>query len=149
MDRIVVGVDGSDGAQSALEWAVDEARRRGAVVHVVAAWLQTPVVGFPDAVGLASISEEIEADTRATAEAAVAKATGEGVGVEILVDVRRDTAAHALLEASQAATMLVVGSRGLGGFRGLLLGSVSQQCAHHAACPVVIVPPAARQAGRS
>ena len=154
MDRIVVGVDGSDGAQRALEWALEEARRRGAVLHVVTAWLHTPVVGFPEAVTLASLSDEIEADTRATADAALAKAavavTGsETPGVEVVMDVRRDPPVHALLDAAREATMLVVGSRGLGGFRGLLLGSISQQCAHHSSCAVVIVPPSTHPRDRS
>jgi len=145
MERIVVGIDGSDGAQAAVQWALAEARRRKAVLHVVAAWLHAPVIGFPDAVTMATLSDEIELDTRKTAEAALAKAAvdvagSEDPGVEVVMDVRRDTAVHALLDAARDATMLVVGSRGLGGFRGLLLGSVSQQCAHHAPCPVVIVP---------
>jgi nucleotide-binding universal stress UspA family protein len=83
------------------------------------------------------------ADLREDAEKALDVALGEvdTSGVEVERVVVEGPAGGALVEASRGAELLVVGSRGRGGFKGLLLGSVSQQCAHHAECPVVIVPP--------
>lgn len=135
--RLVVGVDGSDHAARALRWAIDEARLRGAWVEAVHAW-DYPVVsvtGFPvPDVDL----EAIEQSARATLDHAVDQNTAPDV--EIRRSVVAGPAPTALLEAATDADLLVVGSRGRGGFAGLLLGSVSQQCAQHARCPVVIVP---------
>ena len=77
---------------------------------------------------------------RLALERALEEADGRAAGVEVETVVREGAPAGVLLEEAQDAELLVVGSRGLGGFRGLLLGSVGQQCAHHAPCPVVIVP---------
>jgi len=142
--RVVVGVDGSPGSRAALAYAVDEARRRGARLRVVGAWhVPAPVsmvVMFP-----AQLREDLARACRSAVEEAVAALdTVEGVKIEIAVHER--PAAAVLLKESRAADVLVVGSRGLGGFRGMLLGSVSQACVHHASCPVVVVPPDARTA---
>jgi nucleotide-binding universal stress UspA family protein len=139
MTRIVVGVDGSDGGREALEWAVGEARRRNATLEVVHAWHQPGVLsyGYLEQVELAPFEE----DTRRVLDAAVNDVDVSGVTVE-----RRlipGGAASVLVAEAKGADLLVVGSRGRGGFTGLLLGSVSQQAAHHAPCPVVIIPPAA------
>jgi len=147
VERIVVGVDGSTGAQGALEWAIDEARRRCAQVEAVSAWSYVPLGGYvPDAIYLPQAEDELDAATHRVAGEAVAKALGDADDVAVRIVVVRDTAAHALLQASEGAAMLVVGSRGLGGFRGLLLGSVSHRCVHHAPCPVVVVPNDERRA---
>lgn len=134
---IVVGVDGSEHAARALRWALDEARIRGAAVQAVHAW-QNPdvgVTGFPvPKVGTEGIAEAAQ---ETLDQAVDDQATG---GVEVERSLVRGPAAQALLDAAKGADLLVVGSRGRGGFAGLLLGSVSQQCAHHASCPVVIVP---------
>jgi nucleotide-binding universal stress UspA family protein len=133
VETIVVGVDGSDASVNALRWALDEARLRSARVRVVLAWSYPPVSTYheakhvldaPFAEEAAAILEQIVGVTAAAAE-----------GVEIEKKVVEGEAAPALIEAARNASMLVVGSRGLGGFSGLLLGSVSQQCAHHATCP--------------
>jgi nucleotide-binding universal stress UspA family protein len=139
MQRIVVGVDGSQSAQEALHWAVDEARRRNAVVEAVYAWHQPFVTGYEymGEMGLGDFEEE----ARQILDAAV-----EAVDTSGIPSVERHLlaggAAGALVEAAKGADLLVVGSRGRGGFSGLMLGSVSQQVAHHASCPVVIIPPA-------
>ena len=137
--RVVVGVDGSDHAARALRWAIDEALRRGAPLEVVHAW-HYPYIGVE--VGFTatpSVLEAAEKVARQILDDAAAVASDAGVdGVErSLVS---GPAAGALLDAAKGADVLVVGSRGRGGFAGLLLGSVSQQVAHHAPCPVVIVP---------
>jgi len=141
MSAIVVGVDGSESARAALRFALEEARLRGGGARVVAAW-HVPTAVYsgtlmpPDA----SLIEELEVDARQAAERAVEDAGDAARGVEVEIVAREGEAAHVLLEEAASADLLVLGSRGLGGFRGLLLGSVSQQCAHHAPCPVVIVP---------
>jgi nucleotide-binding universal stress UspA family protein len=83
---------------------------------------------------------ELEPQARRELERALADAGEPAAGVEVEPVVREGAPARVLLEEADKADLLVVGSRGLGGFRGLLLGSVSQQCSHHAPCPVVIVP---------
>lgn len=134
--RIVVGVDGSEPAARALQWAISEARVRSATVQAVHAW------SYPLAMGVgANASELLMRGAESAAEAVLDHAVAsrpDDVVVEPVLTL--GLAAETLLDASKGADLLVVGSRGHGGFFGLLLGSVSQQCAHHAACPVVIVP---------
>lgn len=135
--RIVVGVDGSKGSRTALEWALDEARLHQAKVTVVTAWspVMTGYVAAPAPFVDPTLLEEAAHQLLAHALEDVDTA-----GVPVETKVVSDAAAHALLEESEEADLVVVGSRGRGGFAGLLLGSVSQQVAHHAHCPVVIVP---------
>jgi nucleotide-binding universal stress UspA family protein len=135
---IVVGVDGSEQSKAALRWALDEARLRGASLRVVHAWWAYPAF-VPGAPIIATEWEELRESADEFVESFVAEVLGEPDDVEITAVAVHGTAAPALVEASQEADLLVVGSRGLGGFTGLLLGSVSQQCAHHAPCPLVIV----------
>ena len=137
--RIVVGVDGSPGATVALEWACAEARLRGATVHLVCAFqepwtLASGAISSAQAVvelrsALADDAQRILEEARASAPDDV-KITGE----EIL-----SPPAQALVAATHEGDLLVVGSRGRGGFRSLLLGSVSQYCASHATGVVVVV----------
>jgi len=139
MERIVVGVDGSEAGREALRWAIDQARCRNAVVEAVHAWHQPGLMSY-GYLGQIDI-EPFEEDARKVLDAAVEGLDVAGVSVE-----RRlipGGAANVLLEEAKGAALLVVGSRGRGGFSGLLLGSVSQQAAHHAPCPVVIIPNAA------
>jgi len=139
---IVVGVDGSEGSRTALRWAINEARLRGATVSAVAAW-QFPTYAYTG-VAVAPPTVEMEQAAReALAEAVrdeVAAVAGEASDVEITEVVLEGPSAATLIEASRGADLLVVGSRGYGGFRGLLLGSVSHQVSSHAHCPVVVVP---------
>lgn len=137
MERIVVGVDGSDAAQAALAFAVAEGRVRGARVEAVISWHEPYVA--PTMATVAADPSVYEEGAHATLDRAV-EALGEVGHVEVERRVLRGAPAGALLEAAEGATMLVVGSRGRGGFAGLLLGSVSQQVVHHATCPVVVVP---------
>ena len=134
MGVIVVGVDGSDHARDALRWAIDEAKLRGASLHLVHSWKFPTPVPLPDG-GLAP------ADLEGAANAILDEAEAlVGDGVPIRREVANDNAAHALVRCSEGADLVVVGARGLGGFTGLLLGSVSEQVVHHARCPVVVVP---------
>ena len=133
---IVVGVDGSPVAANALEFAVEEARLRHAALHVTYAY---PVIGLPVTGSTGrDYYEQTEAAAKAVLEGIVAAAPSvEGLDVEWLAV--PGNAAEVLIEASRQATLLVVGSRGVGGFMGLLMGSVSTQCVHHSFCPVLVV----------
>jgi nucleotide-binding universal stress UspA family protein len=138
---IVVGVDHSEGAKAALRFALAEAELRRASLRLVHAWqLSYVAAGFVP--GAYHGSEEID-DLRAAAqeslETTLRDVSPSSPQVDVELDAVEGPAAEVLVDESRDAELLVVGSRGLGGFSGLLLGSVSQQCAHHAACPVVIV----------
>jgi nucleotide-binding universal stress UspA family protein len=142
MGVIVVGIDQSPGAKAALRFALEEARLRQATLRVVHAWQYgylgaTGLEGFLPAAG-----GELE-DFRRVAAAALDEILGEVVADQDDVAIERrvdqGVPAAVLVEESHGAELLVVGSRGHGGFAQLLLGSVSQQCAQHASCPVVIV----------
>ena len=137
METIVVGVDGSDASANALRWALREARLRGARVRVVHAWSYPEVSTYHEA---AHVLRVPFADAAAAMlDRVVDKAGSDADGVEIEKSVVEGQPAPALVEAARDASMPVVGSRGLGGFSGLLLGSVSQQCAHHATCALVVI----------
>jgi len=139
LSGIVVGVDGSGSARAALRFALAEAAVRDAPLRAVTAW-HLPAGAYGDAYAPPppNLGEELEAEALRTLEQAIAGAGHEDVQVEAVV--REGQPAQVLVAEAEDADLLVVGSRGLGGFRGLLLGSVSQQCAHHAPCPLVIVP---------
>ena len=139
MATIVVGVDGSSSAQAALRFAVQEAKLRGAGVRVVTAWHVSTMVysggGFAPGIDPTVFEESASGSL----EQALAALGDEANGVEIERSIRMGQPAQVLVEEAKDADLLVVGSRGHGGFAGLLLGSVSHQCALHARCPVVIV----------
>ncbi|MFA1542690.1 universal stress protein [Actinomadura monticuli] len=133
--RAVVGVDGSPASRAALEMAFTEADLHGLSVHAVAAWEPAPVQDLPplvDEVGMRGAAtarlNELMAPLRDLHPGVDAQA-------EIMVGPPREV----LLEAAQGARLLVVGSRGMGGFRGLLLGSVSHALVQYAPCPVAVV----------
>jgi nucleotide-binding universal stress UspA family protein len=142
MNVIVVGVDHSDGARAALAFAHDEARLRGATLRAVHAW-QFGYVGYSGFEGampvLGGDIHELRAAAAAALDATLREALPDAGGIEIEPRVVEGSPGAVLVNESRDADLLVVGSRGHGGFAQLLLGSVSQQCAHHAACPVVIV----------
>ena len=142
LERIVVGVDGSATSQLAFRWALDEARLRGAAVEAVHVWHAPYVEGYGHTItGVDPLSFQ-EAGRQLLDRVVSAEDTsGLPVPVErVLVD---DGPAGSILEAAKGADLVVVGSRGLGGVKRWLLGSVSQQVVHHAPCPVVVVPAAA------
>jgi nucleotide-binding universal stress UspA family protein len=138
MKTIVVGVDGSDCAREALEWAVTEARLRGDRVRAVHAWECPMTAGLWGTASPEVPIDELREAARATLEHAV-EPLENGVPIEEVVV--EGPAAPALVAAAENADLLVVGSRGRGGFERLLLGSVSTQCVHRAHCPVVVVRP--------
>ena len=137
---IVVGVDGSKCSHSALRFALKEARVRQTKLRVVVVW-HVPLIAYgagwaPPPPGL---TEDAESAAREVLAEALELAKADGPVVEIEAVVCEGQPANVLVEEAAKADLLVVGSRGRGGFRELMLGSVSQQCAHHARCPVVIV----------
>ena len=136
MERIVVGVDGSENSRAALRFAIDEAKAHGASIQAIMAW-HRPYMGDAWAMPMPIDIEEMEKSYRAELETFVASADPDGIVEPILIE---GSAAQGLIDAGDGASLLVVGSRGHGGFLGLLLGSVSNQVAAHAPCPVVIVP---------
>jgi len=138
MGTIVVGVDGSSGSRGALRFAVEEARLRNAALRVVTAW-HVPPMAYSGGFAVSVDSREYEESARAVGVEALASLRDETVGVAVERLAKEGQAAHVLLQEARGADLLIVGSRGHGGFAGLLLGSVSQQVAHHASCPVVIV----------
>ena len=142
--RYVVGVDGSPESRAALRWALDDAERHGATVDVVLAFVYSSAALFavPEALYWSGTTyEEARKDAEARLDEIIAEALrGRPRPVPIERIATEGGAAERLLQIAEGADVLVVGSRGLGGFRGLLLGSVSQQCVQHAPCPVVVVP---------
>ena len=143
MDGIVVGIDGSAESKQALRWAAAEARLRGTTLRVVHAWA---FPYFASGLGIEPVldAEVIETGRRLAGELVDGELAelGDGAsGIQVERAVVEGAPAPVLIEAAEGADLLVVGARGRGGFSGLLLGSVSQQCAHHASCPLVIVPP--------
>ena len=138
--RVVVGVDGSPGSLHALAWAGREAHLRNATLEVVAAWTYpTPVLLVPVAPDPPAV-KTLRKHARDMIDRAIEKVTDDVAGVNLEPRVLEGDPSAVLLDRAKEADLLVVGSRGLGGFRGLLLGSVSQQCAQHATSPVVVVP---------
>jgi nucleotide-binding universal stress UspA family protein len=138
--HIVVGVDGSDQSRAALRWALRQAELTGASIQAVIAWHYPVVAGgygwAPVSPMDASDFGEIAAKTLAEV---IADEADPASSVRVSTSVIEGNAAQALVEAAKGAELLVVGSRGHGGFTGALLGSVSQHCAHLSPCPIVIV----------
>ncbi|HWF42787.1 MAG TPA: universal stress protein [Acidothermaceae bacterium] len=130
---IVVGVDGSDESVKATAWAAEQARATGGTLELLIVWARPMSYGLPLVVGGYNPEHE--------AQAVVEKAAS---GIDLPADRLRThvvnaAPALALVERSKSADLLVVGSRGHGGFAELLLGSVSDHCVHHASCTVVVV----------
>ena len=144
--RIVVGVDGSDGSRRALAWAADEARLRKGVVVAIHAYTIPPLLMAPDAlagVPAAPITdpgliERLEEAAEKLLAQEIERVDSDDLTIEGRVV--SGPAADSLIQAAHEADLVVVGTRGLGGFRELLLGSVSHQVAHYSPRPVVIVP---------
>jgi nucleotide-binding universal stress UspA family protein len=138
MRRVIVGVDGSDGSRAALRWAAAEARQWDVPLVAVWAWEFSPLIVATEA------PTEIDELSRAVAtrlhETLVAELGEDGAdGVEPLIV--EDAPVQAILDAATPDDLIVVGSRGLGGLKGLVLGSVSRQVVHDSPCPVTVVHP--------
>ena len=137
---VVVGDDGSEGAARAVRYALEEARRRGTALHVVRAWSIMSTSRPADVPpGFAASLAEYEAAARAEEKARIEALLGADVDVPVEIHCVHSPAAQALIAASETADVIVVGSRGLGGFRSLVLGSVAEQCIRHASGPVIVV----------
>lgn len=140
--RIVVGVDGSEGSKEALRWAVRQAGFTGATVEAVIAWQYPAFFGWaPVGAGDADFGKIAEE----TLNASIAEVIGPRFPDWILTCVVEGYPPQVLVGASAAADLLVVGSRGYGGFADALLGSVSTFCVHHAHGPITVIRPAGRQ----
>jgi nucleotide-binding universal stress UspA family protein len=139
---IVVGVDGSEQGERALDWAIDEARLRGSRLRLVSAW-HVPAVAYGGPGFAPQLDEPLDKTFEEVAQEVVDAAAqrAHAAGVEAETSVVQGQAADVLVKAGANAGLLVVGSRGHGGFTGLLLGSVSAQCAHHSPCALVVVRP--------
>jgi nucleotide-binding universal stress UspA family protein len=140
--RIVVGVDGSESSQVALRWALDETVRWGSELVVAHAWTTPYPVEPWGLVVTPKDHDRFEHMSRDLIEAMVARAIADGAPEPRAWTARtiEDAAGPALVHAAMDADLLVVGSRGRGGFAALLVGSTSLQCLHRANCPVTIVP---------
>ena len=134
MKRIVVGVDGSNGARAAVEWALSYASRDDLVV-LLHTWSVTVEGGY--GIGYPYMGDVEEAARKVVRDLAEECGSPDGPRAEAVVE--QGHAGSLLIGAAQDADLLVVGRRGHGGFRGLLLGSVSTYVVHHASCPVVVV----------
>jgi nucleotide-binding universal stress UspA family protein len=140
--RIVVGIDGSPGSKTALQWALTQAKLVGATVEAVATWQDPAMNGY----SLGWAPEPYDGESLARLTQKTLDGTLDEVlsqyqqPVEVSTRVAEGHPAQILPEVAIGAQMLVVGTRGHGTFAGILLGSVSQHCVQHATCPVVVVP---------
>jgi nucleotide-binding universal stress UspA family protein len=134
-----VGVDSSESARRALRWALAEAREREARVDVVHGW-QIPFAIPSPLAGVPLDDDFLEKHARAELDQMIEGANAGDVFAPVDGILVRGGAARAVLDTAPGADLVVLGTRGLGGFRGLLLGSVTHQVAHHVGCPIVVVP---------
>lgn len=140
--RAVVGVDGSPASVAALQWAIDwVAGAGGGVVDAVHSW-SMPYAYSPIGGSVMVVEPEVVAKgAQDELNGALAQVdTRSGDGVDLRPEVVEGPPAPSLLERAEGADLLALGTRGRGGFAGLVLGSVSQQCLHHATCPVIVIP---------
>jgi nucleotide-binding universal stress UspA family protein len=132
--RIVVGIDGSAGSLQALRHAIGIAQKFGSTVEAICAW------SFPSAYSPLPVAWNPDEDAQAIVDGAADAVFGGSWPSWFTTAIREGSPADVLITRSSSADLVVVGSRGHGGFAGLLLGSVSSQCAEHAHCPVLVVP---------
>jgi nucleotide-binding universal stress UspA family protein len=146
MNEVVVGVDGSVGASAALALAAHEAALRGATLRIVCAW---GVAQHADPVPHADGERILHSWAHNVCEDALAEAKRLEPSVRCEICAEEGDPRVVLVDEARDAALLVVGSRGLGGFKSLLLGSVGQECVRHASCPVLVVPATAPTAATS
>ncbi len=137
-ERVVVPVDGSESAQRALLWGLEEARLRGAVLEVVHVWRDPQLYLYPP-VSMTYDTSGFERSARQVLEDSIARAGASSADLPVEPVLRNGSAVPAILDVARDADLVVMGSRGLGGFKGVMLGSVSDQVTQHARCPVVVV----------
>jgi len=141
--RIVVGVDGSPASKHALRWAARQAQLTGAMLEAVMTW-EAPVTpygiwdGYDNGLQTQKALEEVVHEVLGGTEVLI-NGVGEIDGLKVVATAVPGRPATVLLEESEGAELLVIGSRGLGAFAGMFLGSVSEHCIAHAPCPVVVV----------
>jgi nucleotide-binding universal stress UspA family protein len=133
--RIVVGIDGSSESARVLDWAITQARQSDATLDIVTAWM------FPMAIGYAFTTtvEEVRQQARSLVDDAISHVADVAPDVVVRGEATEQPPGPALVKASRGADLLIVGSRGMGGFEELLVGSVGHYCMRRAACSVVIV----------
>jgi nucleotide-binding universal stress UspA family protein len=138
--RTVVGVDGSPSSRTALRWAVRQANLTNGTVDAVIAWeIPTVIQSYGFAPIYVEEAGSFEENARKTIEAVISEETEPADSQRVRSLVIHGHPAQALLDVAAGADLLVVGSRGHGEFAAALLGSVSQNCVHHAPCPVLIM----------
>lgn len=138
---VVVGLDGSAGSRLALDWAIDDASRRGRPLLLLSAWqFDTPEVGT-------SLLPSVSDECRSVLDAGAAHVRSVAPRIMVQTSVVHAHPTAALVEASRHADSVVVGSRGLGTTRELFIGSISMQLASYALCPVVVVRESASPRG--
>jgi nucleotide-binding universal stress UspA family protein len=136
--RIVAGVDGSASSLEALRWAIRQAELTGSSVDAVIAWQPPAGTGLEWGVAMVDDTDYAELAAKTLADA-IGTVADPASPVRVRPVVGKGNAAQVLLDVSADADLLVVGSRGHGGFASALLGSVSLHCTHHARCPVVVI----------
>ena len=147
---IVVGIDGSPSSEAALRWAFEEARLRAAELRAVYAWSAFPFFQADTPLTLTT-EDDVRVEAERLVREFVAHTIPDSGDVEIttLAPQTSSGVARTLVDLSEGADLLVVGSRGLTGFSELVLGSISKQCVHHARCPVVVVRAASATGSQS
>ncbi len=142
MPGIIVGIDGSDRSRQALEWAISEAaaRHTGLTVLTVSEVLTGGLWSVPVYPGDLERTKQAQQAAQAETDSLLAKAGQESRPASVTVRAVTGVPAQELLRASASADMIVVGSRGSGGLKRLVTGSVSTAVTHHAHCPVVVIP---------
>jgi nucleotide-binding universal stress UspA family protein len=136
---VVVGVDGSKASAAAIEFAFDQAEALHAQVIALHAWT-TPFLTYADGASMLGFdADKVTTEMRLLVAESVAGPAAEHPDVSVTTELVSGSPAQALIRRSESADLVVVGSRGRGGFTGLLLGSVSQNVLHHSQCPIAIV----------